>query len=86
MALKFELDFLDHSDKERAHLPHVIFTTRQMIDSRYQPQGNNMGMNCGQAAGQTIVHFHCHIIPRYNGDTPNPRGGIRQCIPRKGDY
>ncbi|KPP98449.1 MAG: putative hydrolase [Bacteroidetes bacterium HLUCCA01] len=50
------------------------------------PDGYNIGMNCGTAAGQTIMHFHCHVIPRYTGDTPNPRGGIRHCIPGKGDY
>ncbi|MFU8862002.1 MAG: hypothetical protein ACNA8K_16450 [Cyclonatronaceae bacterium] len=32
------------------------------------------------------MHFHCHVIPRYHGDTPNPRGGVRHCIPGKGDY
>jgi diadenosine tetraphosphate (Ap4A) HIT family hydrolase len=50
------------------------------------PDGYNIGMNCGPAAGQTIIHFHCHVIPRYHGDTPNPRGGIRHCIPGKGNY
>ncbi|MCH8517348.1 MAG: HIT family protein [Cyclobacteriaceae bacterium] len=51
-----------------------------------KPDGYNIGMNCGAAAGQTVMHFHCHVIPRYSGDTPNPRGGIRHCIPGKGDY
>lgn len=51
-----------------------------------KPDGYNIGMNCGTAAGQTIMHFHCHVIPRYSGDTPNPRGGIRKCIPGMGDY
>lgn len=51
-----------------------------------KPDGYNIGMNCGEAAGQTIMHFHCHVIPRYKGDIPNPRGGIRHCIPGKGDY
>jgi diadenosine tetraphosphate (Ap4A) HIT family hydrolase len=51
-----------------------------------KPDGHNIGMNCGGAAGQTVMHFHCHVIPRYHGDTPNPRGGVRHCIPGRGDY
>lgn len=51
-----------------------------------KPDGYNIGMNCGEAAGQTVMHFHCHVIPRYHGDTPNPRGGVRHCIPGRGDY
>jgi diadenosine tetraphosphate (Ap4A) HIT family hydrolase len=43
-------------------------------------------MNCGETAGQTVFHFHCHIIPRYTGDMENPRGGIRHCINGKGYY
>jgi len=51
-----------------------------------KPDGYNIGLNCGEAAGQTVMHFHCHVIPRYRGDTPNPRGGVRHCIPGRGDY
>ena len=86
ISQEHRLDYWDLSVKEQAHLPYVIRTTRQMIDALYLPDGYNIGMNCGQAAGQTIFHFHCHIIPRYNGDTPTPRGGIRHCIPGKGYY
>ncbi|MFO8029353.1 MAG: HIT family protein [Cyclonatronaceae bacterium] len=46
----------------------------------------NVGFNCGRSAGQTIYHAHIHVIPRYDGDTPNPRGGVRHCIPGKGVY
>jgi ATP adenylyltransferase len=48
--------------------------------------GYNIGMNCGEAAGQTIFHCHIHLIPRRDGDIQNPRGGIRNIIPGKGDY
>ena len=52
----------------------------------HSPNGYNIGMNCGESAGQTVMHFHCHVIPRYKDDMDNPRGGIRHCIPEKGNY
>lgn len=47
---------------------------------RFQPDGFNIGTNCGAAAGQSIFHIHYHIIPRYIGDHPNPSGGIRRAV------
>jgi diadenosine tetraphosphate (Ap4A) HIT family hydrolase len=47
------------------------------LDQEYMPAGYNIGINDGQAAGQTVMHLHIHVIPRYQGDVPNPRGGIR---------
>jgi diadenosine tetraphosphate (Ap4A) HIT family hydrolase len=48
--------------------------------------GVNVGVNCGEDAGQTVGHAHVHLIPRRQGDTPNPRGGVRGVIPEKRDY
>ena len=48
--------------------------------------GFNIGMNIGEDAGQTIFHCHIHIIPRRQGDTSNPRGGVRGVIPDKQKY
>ena len=48
--------------------------------------GFNIGMNCGEVAGQTILHCHIHLIPRRSGDSDNPRGGVRHTIPGKGNY
>ena len=59
---------------------------RHIIEENKKPDGYNVGFNCGKAAGQTVAHFHCHIIPRYDGDVKNPSGGIRHCIPNKGHY
>ena len=49
-------------------------------------EGFNVGMNAGEAAGQTIFHCHIHLIPRRKGDIENPRGGVRHTIPGKGFY
>jgi diadenosine tetraphosphate (Ap4A) HIT family hydrolase len=43
-------------------------------------------MNCEKVAGQSIMHFHCHIIPRFKGDMQNPKGGVRHCVEGKGNY
>lgn len=49
-------------------------------------EGFNIGMNCGEVAGQTIFHCHIHLMPRRSGDTESPRGGVRHTIPGKGNY
>lgn len=51
-----------------------------------RPDGFNVGFNAGDAAGQTVNHLHMHVIPRYRGDIPDPRGGVRHVIPEKGNY
>ena len=52
----------------------------------YKWEAFNVGINNGEAAGQTVMWPHVHMIPRRKGDTPNPRGGIRNVIPQKADY
>jgi diadenosine tetraphosphate (Ap4A) HIT family hydrolase len=59
---------------------------RAAIEQEFHPQGYNVGINDGAAAGQTIPHLHIHLIPRYQGDLPDPRGGVRWIIPEKADY
>ena len=51
-----------------------------------RPNGYNVGVNVGSAAGQTLMHLHVHLIPRYAGDQPDPRGGIRRIFPERADY
>ncbi|AFM39403.1 HIT family hydrolase, diadenosine tetraphosphate hydrolase [Desulfosporosinus acidiphilus SJ4] len=51
---------------------------KEILEDRFHPDGYNIGVNVGAAAGQTIFHMHVHVIPRYNGDVSDPRGGIRK--------
>jgi diadenosine tetraphosphate (Ap4A) HIT family hydrolase len=64
----------------------LLADTKNLIQDRYKPDGYNIGINDGEAAGRTIHHLHIHIIPRYKGDIKNPRGGVRHIIPGKGFY
>jgi diadenosine tetraphosphate (Ap4A) HIT family hydrolase len=56
------------------------------LSAKYGPDGLNVGVNVGAAAGQTVMHLHVHLIPRYSGDQPDPRGGIRRIFPELADY
>jgi diadenosine tetraphosphate (Ap4A) HIT family hydrolase len=73
---------------EKNRLLVWIDWTQQHLTSNLKPSPDafNIGLNDGQAAGQTIAQFHFHIIPRYTGDVPDPRGGIRHIIPTKARY
>lgn len=59
---------------------------KEIITDRLHPDGFNIGINIGEASGQTIPHIHIHLIPRYNGDVAEPKGGVRGVIPRKKEY
>ena len=71
---------------EKAELTAGVDAVRALIDERYQPHAYNVGYNDGEAAGQTIMHVHVHVIPRYQGDVLDPRGGIRWVLPDKAAY
>jgi diadenosine tetraphosphate (Ap4A) HIT family hydrolase len=79
-------DYFDLRKEEQDNLNEVIEIAKRIIEAEFKPDGFNIGMNCGEAAGQTIFHFHCHLIPRYKGDMENPRGGVRHCVNGKGYY
>ncbi len=59
---------------------------RTGLDREYAPDGYNIGLNNGVAAGQTVMHAHMHLIPRYTGDSADPRGGVRWILPEKAPY
>lgn len=71
----------------RADSASLLVTLRnQVIRDEPTVTGFNIGMNCGVAAGQTVMHAHIHLIPRRDGDSPHPRGGVRGALPSRMNY
>ena len=86
ISKRHQNDYFALAEKEKMALQLMIDRVKTILDKRYKPDGYNIGMNCGEAAGQTVSHFHCHLIPRYKGDMKNPKGGVRHCVEGKGFY
>lgn len=78
--------FFDLTPEEINACMELITEERKQLDEEFKPDGYNIGVNVGQAAGQSILHVHIHLIPRYKGDVENPQGGVRHVIPKKGHY
>ncbi|WP_287429529.1 HIT family protein [Carnobacterium sp.] len=79
-------NYFDLTLPEKKAIDELLLACKHFIDTQYQPDGYNIGANCGETAGQTIFHCHIHLIPRYQGDLSNPRGGVRGVIPDKRIY
>ena len=79
-------NFFATTDDERQAMLALADAAKQMLDRDFAPQGYNLGINVGEVAGQTVPHVHLHLIPRYAGDTGNPRGGVRGVIPVRQNY
>lgn len=78
--------FFEVTPEEREELLALLDESKLLLDADYHPDGFNLGINDGAAAGQTVPHLHIHLIPRYKGDRTDPRGGVRWIIPEKADY
>lgn len=79
-------DFFEASREERAALLELIDAGKALIEENLRPDGYNIGINVGVAAGQTVMHLHVHLIPRFRGDMADPRGGVRGVIPARQKY
>ncbi|WP_037375878.1 HIT family protein [Sedimenticola selenatireducens] len=78
--------FFELTDDERVDIFSSLNAAKEYLDYELRPDGYNIGINDGAAAGQTVPHLHIHLIPRYKGDRPDPRGGVRWVIPKNADY
>lgn len=76
----------DASQAEQTALLGMLEQARTILDTHHQPDGYNIGINHGPAAGQSVPHLHIHLIPRYRGDKEDPRGGVRWVLPDKAKY
>jgi len=74
------------TDEEQAALLALVREAKDLLDDRFHPDGYNIGVNVGTAAGQSVMHLHVHVIPRYAGDMEDPRGGVRGVIPERRGY
>jgi diadenosine tetraphosphate (Ap4A) HIT family hydrolase len=70
-------NLFEASEDEIKAIYSLMHEVKEMLDIQYEPDGYNVGVNVGYHAGQTIMHLHIHLIPRYRGDVENPRGGVR---------
>jgi diadenosine tetraphosphate (Ap4A) HIT family hydrolase len=78
--------FFDLTADERDALMQLLADAKAALDAELAPDGYNVGINDGAAAGQTVPHLHIHLIPRFAGDREDPRGGVRWVIPEKAPY
>jgi len=78
--------WFDATAEEQAAVWALVNEVKRRLDAEFHPDGYNVGLNAGPAAGQTVMHLHVHVIPRYTGDMVDPRGGVRGVIPGKQNY
>lgn len=78
------LSFFELREEELQELYDALCRLKEKIDKEHHPDGYNVGINDGEAAGRTIHHLHVHLIPRYKGDVEAPAGGVRHIVPGKG--
>jgi len=80
MPFRHVPDYFSLTTEEKHAMTDLIDVCIGILNENFQPDGYNIGYNIGAAAGQSVMHCHCHIIPRYRGDTDNPKGGIRRVV------
>lgn len=83
---RHEASFFDLTEEEQIDILRLLDKARALVAKIHSPDGFNVGINDGASAGQTVFHAHVHLIPRYKGDVPQPRGGVRGVIPEKQRY
>ncbi len=79
-------NYFDLSLEEQKDCIELLNRVKGIVQAKYNPAGFNVGININEAAGQTVPHVHIHLIPRYEGDVDEPRGGVRGVLPLKKFY
>lgn len=79
-------NYFEMTPEEKEAMWSLLDEAKGLLDREKQPGGYNIGVNCGPVAGQSVMHAHLHLIPRYPGDVTDPRGGVRAVIPAKQRY
>ncbi|KEJ92543.1 HIT family protein [Synergistes jonesii] len=79
-------NYFDLKPEEEAAMLELLHKGKKLIEEKYSPDGYNFGVNCNSCAGQSVMHAHMHLIPRYRGDSEAPLGGVRGVIPEKMGY
>jgi diadenosine tetraphosphate (Ap4A) HIT family hydrolase len=79
-------DYFELSFKEQSACWFMLNKVKEILTKKFSPDGFNVGININEAAGQTVPHVHIHLIPRFEGDVKEPRGGVRGVIPEKRNY
>lgn len=79
-------EYFQTTADEKAAVWALVDEMKTILDEEFNPDGYNIGVNIGAAAGQSVPHVHIHMIPRYIGDMEDPRGGVRGVIPHKQKY
>ena len=79
-------DYFDCRPDEITELWQMVHVAKQLVEKNHQPDSYNIGINVSKAAGQSVPHTHIHLIPRYQGDVDDPRGGVRSVIPARRTY
>lgn len=80
------VSLFDLAEEELAAVWMLVALVRAKLKAELNPDGFNIGINDGTAAGQTVMHAHVHVIPRRKGDADDPRGGVRWILPKKAQY
>ena len=83
---RHEPDYFALTEAEQSAMWSLVPEVRRILDTEHGVQGYNLGINVGTAAGQTVPHAHLHVIPRYSGDSKDPRGGVRWVLPTRAPY
>ena len=79
-------NYFDLSETVQNEMMKLVAKAKVLLDTNYSTSDYNIGINCGDLAGQTIDHVHIHLIPRRKGDIDDPRGGVRWVLPEKAKY